>query len=108
MIKDLVKTNGMSNKEIMYVVASEWVDEICFKVVEEADEIMSIPLVNGMIRQAAEQILRYEDHRKKIALGEEKADDFWYECGRKDVSSYKTVLYDNLFSKYGGANSHNV
>lgn len=107
MIKDLVKTNGMSNKEIMYVVASEWIDEICFKVVEDADEIMSNPIVDSMIRQAAEQILRYGEKRKAIALGELKSDDFWYETGRVDVRAYKTVLYDNLFSKYG-ANTHDV
>lgn len=106
MIKELKKIEGMTDKEIMYVVASEYIDDICVKVVEEAEEIMKNPIVRSIVCQAAEQILRYHEYRKKVILGETD-DKFWYECAQNDARAYKTVLYDNLFHKYG-ANTHDI
>lgn len=106
MIKGIIYTKGMSDKEIMYVVACEWVDEICLKAVESADELMANKIVRELIVQGAEQKLAYENKRKKKML-ENDADDFWYNLNLNDWKAYKTVLYDTIFINFG-INNHNT
>lgn len=105
MFREYSKTKDMSNKEVMYLVASEWIDDICFKAVNDADMIMADPIVNSIVRQAAEHILRYEEKRKQMALGTQYVDTFWYDTELQEVKAYKTVLYDNIFRNYG-SNDH--
>lgn len=107
MYNELKKIEGMTNKEIMYVVASEWIDDIMIKAVKDADSIMENEIVRSVICQAAESKLRYEEYRKEVALGKRDKDEFWYSNLRKDFMCYKTVVYDNLFRELG-ANSHNL
>lgn len=106
MIREIIYTKGMSDKEIMYVVACELVDEICLKAVESADELMANKIVRELIVQGAEQKLAYENKRKKKML-ENDADDFWYNLNLKDWKAYKTVLYDTIFRNFG-INNHNT
>lgn len=109
MVRDVKFTVGMSDKEIMYVVANEWIDEICLKALKDAEELMSNKVVRELVVQAAEQKLAYEDKRKKFLFGEIEtaSDNFWYETAVKDWKAYKTVLYDTVFRDYG-SNSHNA
>lgn len=106
MTKEIFYTKGRSNKEIMYVVACEWVDEICSKAVESADELMANKIVRDFIVQGAEQKLAYENKRKRKMLGDD-VDDFWYNLNLNDWKAYKTVLYDTIFSNFG-INNHNT
>lgn len=100
MIREYKKIAGMTDKEIMYVVASEYIDDICMQLVEKAPEIMDNDIIRTLICRAAENILRYEERRKEIALGKEESDCF-YEFLMNDIRAYKTVLYDTIFHEYG-------
>ena len=106
MMKDLVKTKDLSDKELMYVVSSEWVDEICAQAVAGAEEFMKDEFCRNVVTQAAEHILRYQEKRKKAIMNGSGLDDFWLKTDGSDASAYKTVLYDCYFNKFGANSSH--
>lgn len=109
MFKERKYTKDMSNKEIMYVVANEFIDEVCSQALSDAEKLMSNDTVRELIIQAAEQKLSYENRRKSLMFddAENQTDDFWYEMAVKDWKAYKTVLYDVIFRNYG-SNSRNA
>lgn len=109
MFKERKYTKDMSNKEIMYVVANEFIDEVCSQALSDAEKLMSNDTVRELIIQAAEQKISYEHNRKSLMLGntENRTDDFLYELAVNDWKAYKTVLYDTIFRNYV-SNSHNA
>ena len=106
MIKDLVKAKDLSDKELMYIVSSEWIDEICAHVVANAEEFMKDEFCRNVVSQAAEHILRYQEKHKKAILNGSGLDDFWLKSEESDVLAYKTVLYDCYFNKFGSNSAH--
>lgn len=106
MIKDLVHTKDLSDKELMYIVASEWIDDICSQAVAEAEEFMKNEFCRNVVTQSAEHILRYQEKRKLAIMNGSGLDDLWLKWDERDVSAYKTVLYDCYFKKFGANSSH--
>lgn len=108
MFKERKYTKDMSNKEIMYVVAKEFIDDVCSQALYDAEKLMSNDTVRELIIQAAEQKLTYEKRRKSLMFddAENKTDDFWYETAVNDWKAYKNVLYDVIFRNYGSNSSN--
>ena len=106
MYKELRLAEGLSKKEAMYVIASEWIDEICIAAVENAEEFMENDFCRNVVYQAAEHILRYRKARKEIIL-EKKQRSIWTEWEERDLQSYKMIMYDCYFKKFG-ANSNRI
>ncbi len=102
MVNERKYTKDMSNKEIMYVVANEFIDEVCSQALSDAEKLMSNDTVMELIIQAAEHKLTYENRRKSLMFdnAENQTDDFWYEIAVNDWKAYKTVLYDVIFRNY--------